>query len=148
MAYGCHAPATRLCLSANRAIVHGDLIHSACVRACVRACCCVRAVAYVLLTSCLAPVYTSPAGAAGGTIFPMGVTQGASWNTTMVHHIGKAIAVEARAWGGDRGLSPEINVVTDPRFGRTEENFGEDPALVEAMAGATLQIPTPPPAAT
>ena len=66
----------------------------------------------------------------------------------MVHHIGKAIAVEARAWGGDRGLSPEINVVTDPRFGRTEENFGEDPALVEAMAGATLQIPTPPPAAT
>ena len=39
----------------------------------------------------------------------------------------------ARAWGGDRGLSPEINVCTDPRFGRMEENFGEDPCHVSAF---------------
>lgn len=48
-------------------------------------------------------VETSHCGAAGGTIFPMGVTQGSSWNVSMVHQIGKAIAKEARGWGGDRG---------------------------------------------
>ena len=83
-------------------------------------------------------VETSHCGAAGGTIFPMGVTQGASWNTTLARDIGAAIAREARAWGADRGLSPEINVVTDPRFGRIEENFGEDPAHAAAFAVAAV----------
>jgi hypothetical protein len=53
-------------------------------------------------------IETSHCGAAGGTIFPMGVTQGASWNTSLAHEVGQAIALEARAWGGDRGLSPEV----------------------------------------
>ena len=63
---------------------------------------------------------TSHAGGAGSTIFPMGVTQGATWNTSLAHAVGGAIALEARSWGIDRGLSPEINVCNDPRFGRTE----------------------------
>jgi len=83
-------------------------------------------------------IETSHCGAAGGTIFPMGATQGASWNASLVGEIAAAIALEARAWGGDRGLSPEINVVTDPRFGRTEENFGEEPLLVATMAEAAV----------
>eukprot|EP01045_Picozoa_sp_COSAG04_P015574 COSAG04_NODE_1240_length_7596_cov_17.241697_4_plen_284_part_00 len=41
---------------------------------------------------------TSHAGGAGGTIFPMGVTQGASWNTSLAHAVGEAIALEARSW--------------------------------------------------
>ena len=83
-------------------------------------------------------IETSHCGAAGGTIFPMGATQGASWNVTLVAAIARAIGVEAAAWGGSRGLSPEINVVTDPRFGRTEENFGEEPLLVAMMAEAAV----------
>jgi len=83
-------------------------------------------------------IETSHCGAAGGTIFPMGVTQGASWNVSLVSEVQATIALEARAWGGDRGLSPEINVVTDPRFGRTEENFGEEPLLVSRMAEAAV----------
>jgi beta-glucosidase len=78
-------------------------------------------------------IETSHCGAAGGTIFPMGITQGASWNITLVGEIASTIALEARSWGGSRGLSPEINVVTDPRFGRSEENFGSDPLLVTKM---------------
>ena len=86
-------------------------------------------------------IETSHCGAAGGTIFPMGVTQGASWDPELVRQTAVAIAAEARAWGGDRGLSPEINVVTDPRFGRSEENFGEEPLLVSRMAvAATLGL--------
>ena len=83
-------------------------------------------------------IETSHCGAAGGTIFPMGVTQGASWNVSLAHEVGEAIAKEARAWGGDRGLSPEISVCNDPRFGRIEENFGEDPAHVTAFTIAAV----------
>lgn len=81
-------------------------------------------------------IETSHCGAAGGTIFPMGATMGASWDADLVGAVFSAIAAEARAWGGDRGLSPEINVVTDPRFGRTEENFSEEPLVVARMASA------------
>jgi beta-glucosidase len=81
-------------------------------------------------------IETSHCGAAGGTIFEMGAAMGASWNTSLVQEIFQAIAVEARSWGGSRGLSPEISVVTDVRFGRTEENFGEEPMLVARMAAA------------
>jgi len=78
-------------------------------------------------------IETSHCGAAGGTIFPMGITQGASFNVDLVGEVAATIGLEARAWGGTRGLSPEINVVTDPRFGRSEENFGSDPLLVTKM---------------
>lgn len=83
-------------------------------------------------------IETSHCGAAGGTIFPMGATQGSSWNVSLVGEIATVIAAEARAWGGSRGLSPEINPVTDPRFGRTEENWGEEPMLVARMARAAV----------
>ena len=64
---------------------------------------------------------------------------GSSWNTSLVAEIHRAIALEARAGGADRGHSPEINVVTDPRFGRTENNYGGDPLLVTQMAVAAVQ---------
>ena len=87
-------------------------------------------------------IETSHCGAAGGTIFPMGATLGAAWNASLVQEVFAAIALEARAWGGDRGLSPEISLSTDPRFGRTEENFGEEPlhgSMLAAAAVAGLQ---------
>lgn len=77
---------------------------------------------------------TSHSGAAGGTIFPMGITLGASFDADLVGDVFGVIGVEARAWGATRGLSPEINVATDPRFGRSEENFGSDPLLVSKLA--------------
>lgn len=64
---------------------------------------------------------TSHSGGAGATLFPMGALLGASWNSSLVTAVFDAIGREARAWGADRGLSPEINVVTDPRFGRSGE---------------------------
>lgn len=84
-------------------------------------------------------IETSHSGAAGGVIFPMGASQGASWNVSLAGEVARIIAAEGRAWGGSRGLSPEINVVTDPRFGRTEENYGADALLVSKMAAAAVQ---------
>ena len=53
--------------------------------------------------------------------------------------IASAVAAEARASGADRGFSPELQVATDPRFGRTQENFGGDPFLVSELGvAATL----------
>lgn len=79
---------------------------------------------------------TLHSGSYHGTIFPMPCGLGASWNTSLLAKVGAVIGAEARAGGADRGFSPEINVATDPRFGRTEENFGEDPALVATLGAA------------
>jgi len=79
-------------------------------------------------------------GACGGcSIFPMPAAQGATWNAPLVGAVARAVATEAFATGIDRGFSPEINVPTDARFGRTEENFGEDPALVGALGAAAVR---------
>jgi len=59
-------------------------------------------------------------GANGGVIFPMPASQGSSWDVDLVHSIAEVIATEAYATGTDRGFSPELNVPTDPRFGRLE----------------------------
>ena len=78
----------------------------------------------------------------GSTIFPMPCLQGATWDQELVGEVGAVIGAEASANGGDRGFSPEINVCTDPRFGRCEEAFGEDPMLV-AKLGVALQLDAP-----
>ena len=49
---------------------------------------------------------THSGGFIGSTVFPMPVTVGASWNTTLMEKIGAATATEARAAGIDQGLGP------------------------------------------
>lgn len=77
-------------------------------------------------------------GANGGVIFPMPAAQGASFNAQLVQDIARVVALEAAATGTDRGFSPELNVPTDPRFGRTEENFSEDPCVVSTLGAAAV----------
>lgn len=68
-------------------------------------------------------------GAHGGTIFPMPVTTAASWNTSLAGAIGSAIAEQVRAVGGDVAYAPVVNMWTDPRFGRLQEGFSENPVI-------------------
>jgi hypothetical protein len=77
-------------------------------------------------------------GHAGCTVFPMPCLQGSSWNVTLVQKIAASNALQARASGTNHGLSPVINVATDPRFGRTQESFSEDPFIVGTMAVAAV----------
>jgi beta-glucosidase len=70
----------------------------------------------------------------GGTIFPMPVGQGCSWNTTLVRSINEAVATEAAATGIDTLFAPVVNMVADPRFGRLEENYSENPILTTKLA--------------
>lgn len=82
---------------------------------------------------------THSGGAAGTTVFPMPCSQGSSFNTTLVEEISRLNALQCRACGCDHALSPVLQVCTDPRFGRLEENFAEDPFLVGAFGAAAVR---------
>ena len=77
-------------------------------------------------------------GAPGGAIFPMPIGQGSSWNVSLVQSIARAIAVEARAIGVDTVFAPVVNMMTDPRFGRMQEGFSENPLLTTHMGVASV----------
>lgn len=80
------------------------------------------------------------------SVFPQSVNLASTWNTELAREEGAAIGSEARANGVDMLLAPVVNVARDPRWGRVEETFGEDPYLsgqiglgyVEGMQGKSL----------
>eukprot|EP01084_Bolivina_argentea_P287836 493945_1 len=65
----------------------------------------------------------------GGTVFPMPVLQGCTWNNTIIKQIAKVIAYESRTVGNQILYSPVINLWTDPRFGRLSEGYSSNPTL-------------------
>jgi beta-glucosidase len=71
---------------------------------------------------------------AGSTTFPVPIGNASAWDTTLMHRIGQAIATEARAHGIHFLLAPNLDLGRDPRWGRTEETFGEDVYLNSRMA--------------
>jgi beta-glucosidase len=75
----------------------------------------------------------------GATVFPQAIALGATWDTALVGHVAKAIAAEARVRGIRDVLSPVINIADDPRWGRVEETYGEDPLLTSAIAVAFVK---------
>jgi beta-glucosidase len=90
------------------------------------------------------------ARAGEATVFPQAIGMAATWDAPMIHEIGDTIATEFRAKyvekrapdGGSaqyRGLtvwSPNINIFRDPRWGRGQETYGEDPHLTAEMGVA------------
>jgi beta-glucosidase len=80
------------------------------------------------------------------TIFPQSINLATTWNPDLARQTGAAIAAQARANGVDMILGPVLDVARDPRWGRVEEDFGEDPyltgqfglAYVEGMQGDSL----------
>jgi len=74
--------------------------------------------------------------AAGSTIFPQTIGQGSTWNPQLINRMGSIIAEEATAMGIDQALSPLFDLIRDPRYGRVEECFAEDPYLVGKMGYA------------
>lgn len=72
------------------------------------------------------------------TSFPHGLGIASTWNKEMVLQMGTAISDEARGYanGKGKGLSywnPTINLARDPRWGRAEEGYGEDPYLTSVL---------------
>lgn len=74
--------------------------------------------------------------ALGATIFPQAIAQGCTWNPDLIRQMAEAIAREASAGGADMALSPLFDLIRDPRFGRVEECYSEDPYLTGVMGSA------------
>jgi beta-glucosidase len=75
----------------------------------------------------------------GATLFPHNIALGAARDPDLVRRIGAATALEIRVTGLDWAFAPTVAVARDPRWGRTYESYGEDPALVSANARAMIE---------
>ena len=80
------------------------------------------------------------------TVFPQAIGLAATWDTRLMHEVATTISTEARAKNGEAlrngnhsiyyGLdiwSPNINIFRDPRWGRGQETYGEDPFLTSRL---------------
>jgi len=88
------------------------------------------------------------------TVFPQAVGLGASWDRDLLRRVGEAVSIEVRGFAQDRaaatasGLSekptmvslnvwaPVVNLLRDPRWGRNEEGYSEDPYATAQLATA------------
>jgi beta-glucosidase len=74
-----------------------------------------------------------------GTVFPAPINLAATWNPDIAQRTGAAIAAEARATGVDMILAPVLDLAREPRWGRVEEDFGEDPYLTGRLGLAFVR---------
>ena len=75
----------------------------------------------------------------GATIFPQALAMGATWNKKLVEEAAMTIGDETKSAGAIQAWSPVLDVAQDPRWGRCEETFGEDPVLVSLLGGAWIK---------
>ena len=86
------------------------------------------------------------------TMFPQAIGNAATWDAPLIHSIGEVVSIEARAKYNDAiahnnhdryyGLtiwSPNINIFRDPRWGRGQETYGEDPFLTARLGTAFVE---------
>src|SRR4030043_1434108 len=86
------------------------------------------------------------------TVFPQAIGLGATWNDSLIYQVADVISTEFRAKfndyqkKGDHGLfkgltvwSPNINIFRDPRWGRGQETYGEDPYLTARIGVAFVK---------
>ena len=76
--------------------------------------------------------------AAGSTSYPQAIGLASTWDDQLVRRIFSSVALEARSRGADECLMPVVDLARDPRWGRTEETYGEDPYLVSRMGVAAV----------
>ncbi len=73
------------------------------------------------------------------TSFPQPIGLGATFNPKLIEQIYTVIAEDTRTRGAHQALTPVVDVAREPRWGRVEETFGEDPYLVAQMGIAAVR---------
>ncbi|MFO6428881.1 glycoside hydrolase family 3 N-terminal domain-containing protein [Erythrobacter sp. W302b] len=73
------------------------------------------------------------------TMFPQAIALAGSFDLDLMRRVQSVIARETRARGVPLVLSPVVDIVRDPRWGRIEETWGEDPYLAAEMAVAAVE---------
>jgi beta-glucosidase len=74
-----------------------------------------------------------------GTSFPQPIGLGATFDPDLVRRLFAMTAEEARSRGTHQALTPVVDVAREPRWGRVEETYGEDPYLVSRLGIAAVQ---------
>ncbi|MBT7053615.1 MAG: glycoside hydrolase family 3 protein, partial [Lentisphaerae bacterium] len=72
----------------------------------------------------------------GATVFPQAIGLASTWNAELVENVASAAALEASSVGVNQALAPDLDLARDPRWGRVEETYGEDPYLCERLGVA------------
>jgi beta-glucosidase len=72
------------------------------------------------------------------TSYPQAIALASTWDPSLLHEVFTATAAEARARGVQQCLAPVLDLARDPRWGRTEETYGEDPYLVSRLGVAAI----------
>lgn len=73
------------------------------------------------------------------TSFPQPIALASTFNPALVESLYQMTALEARSRGAHQALTPVVDVARDPRWGRVEETFGEDPYLAARMGVAAVR---------
>jgi beta-glucosidase len=74
-----------------------------------------------------------------GTSFPQAIALASTWDPSIVQDVFSATAEEVRARGSHQCLTPVLDLARDPRWGRTEETYGEDPYLGSRIGVAAVK---------
>ncbi|MGB2622980.1 MAG: glycoside hydrolase family 3 N-terminal domain-containing protein [Candidatus Acidiferrum sp.] len=77
--------------------------------------------------------------APGSTSFPSAIGLASTWDPQLIHDVFTSVAAEVRAQGAQQCLAPVLGLARDPRWGRTEETYGEDPYLVTRIGVAAIE---------
>jgi beta-glucosidase len=77
--------------------------------------------------------------AVDGTSFPQPIALGGTFNPELIESLFSMTALEARSRGAHQALTPVVDVARDPRWGRVEETYGEDPFLVSRLGIAAVR---------
>jgi len=75
----------------------------------------------------------------GGTAFPVPIGIGSTWDRALVQQMFTTVALESRAAGTPLVLAPVLDQIRDPRYGRVEEMYSEDPYLVGELGVAAVE---------
>jgi beta-glucosidase len=75
----------------------------------------------------------------GSTVYASPISIAASWDDQLSYQIGRETAIEMRATGSHWTFTPNIDVLRDPRWGRSGETFGEDTYMVGNMGVAQIK---------
>jgi beta-glucosidase len=75
----------------------------------------------------------------GATIFPQSIALGATWDKNLAEQEAMVIGDETVSANTKQCWSPVLDVARDPRWGRCEETYGEDPVLVSFIGGAWIK---------
>ncbi|MDP9494007.1 MAG: glycoside hydrolase family 3 C-terminal domain-containing protein [Actinomycetota bacterium] len=73
------------------------------------------------------------------TVFPQAIGVASTWEPALTQAMADVVRLQMRAMGAHQGLSPVLDICRDPRWGRAEETFGEDPYLVASMGVAFVR---------